>query len=99
MGPNLELMPLMAPAILSVPIASMTFCMAFATRLRTFSTAVPMPCVAAFAWSAKLAYWPSPCLSRRITAWLKSSKLTVPAFIASYRSLPFFPAPSMASAI
>lgn len=98
MPPNRLDMLLMAPAICSVPMASMTFCTAFATRFFTFSMAVPMPWVASLACCAKLAYWPKPSLLSFTTALLKSSKLTLPSFIASYRSLPFLSAPSSACA-
>ena len=73
--PNCELKSLIAPAMFSTPMASMTFWTALATRLRTFSNAVPMPWVASLACWAKLAYWAKPCLLRRMTVLLKSSKL------------------------
>ena len=96
--PNCDENALMAPLMLETPTASMTFCTAFEIRLCTFSIAVPMPWVASLACCAKLAYWPKPFLSRSTIALLKSSKETVPFFMASYKSFPFFPAPSSASA-
>ena len=97
--PNWLEMPLIMPEMLSTPMASMTFCHAFCTRFCTFSIEVPMPCVASLACCVKLAYWPKPSVLRRFTAPLKSSNDTLPFFMASYRSLPFFPAPRSDSAI
>ena len=95
-GTNVEVMPLMAPAMFSTPMDSMMTCIALAMRFWTLSIAVPIPCVASLAWSLNDANAPVPFWSRSMTAWLKSPIETEPFCRAWYRSLLFFVGPSKA---